>query len=177
MCLCMCVCVCVCAQIHCRAFFQTQRANTTCHSRALHARAQSIHTLSKYGTVHDCEGHIALVLVSTSQKRPRDPLPVNGRRQREIAVKAIEAFVQTVQGVVPNVSCHLPHSMFRETGRILSEIQSVAHTLSQCMYVRYESSIRHQVKCGVSVDSGSGTQHSNFSVWRGIGKTTCPRKR
>ena len=61
---------------------------------------------------------------------------MSSSRRRDIVVKAIQAFGKQVKGIVLDLSHHLPFSMFWETGKELSETQSIARTISCSMYVR-----------------------------------------
>ena len=59
-----------------------------------------IHTLRKFGTATLCDGLVALTPISLNRLRPQDPLPINGLRAQAIAIKAITAFAQQVQGQI-----------------------------------------------------------------------------
>ena len=67
---------------------------------------------------------------------PRDPLPINGLKAREVAIRTIRAFAKQVGGTVPGFSSSLPEYLFPETRAGLKYVQAVVQELSGVMYVK-----------------------------------------
>ena len=112
-----------------------QASESVCHCHEMEP------VLRRYGAVCDTEGHLPLVSIhvwtpSGRDLRPRNPLPINGLKAREIAIKAIHAFAKQVNGTVLDLSSSLPTCLFPETGADLKYVQSVVRETSGVIYVR-----------------------------------------
>ena len=128
---CVCVCVCVCAAK--KADLSTDRPECCCQ--------QQRDCLENIGGVCEAEGHLAVVPVKIMTRegqvlRPRDGLPVNGLKARDVAYKAIQAFAKQVKGTVPDLHTSLPASLFPESGADLKYVQTTVTDLSCILYVR-----------------------------------------
>ena len=93
------------------------------------------------GDVREAEGHLAVVPVVVKAQdgtvlRPRDGLPINGLKAREVTCKAIQAFAKQVKGAVPNLNTSLPAYLFPESGNGLKYVQSVVSDVACMLYVR-----------------------------------------
>ena len=97
--------------------------------------------LGQLGTLRIADGHLAIVplrirTLSGKLMRPRDPLPVNGIRVRDVACKGIKAFAQRVNGAMPHLSTALLRELFYESGSDVRYVQRLASNLSDIIYVR-----------------------------------------
>ena len=98
------------------------------------------HRLEDIGEVREAEGHLAVVPVIVKGQdgrvlRPRDALPINGLKAREVTCKAIQAFAKQVKGAVPDLQSSLPAYLFPESGNGLKYVQNVVAHVSCMLYV------------------------------------------
>ena len=116
-----------------KADLGTTRPKCCCHMQR--DRLESI------GQVCEAQGHLAIVPVRIKTRdgqvlRPRDGLPINGLKARDVTCKAIQAFAKQVKGTMPDLHTSLPASLFPESGADLKYVQTVVTDLSCMLYVR-----------------------------------------
>ena len=95
----------------------------------------------QFGAVRWIDGHLALIPVQIQDLkgvalRPRDPLPVTGRRARRCAVRALSTFADQVQGKLPDLDVYLPDFLFPERGNLLFSVRRKVETIADHLVVR-----------------------------------------
>ena len=112
--------------------WSTKRPACTCR--------KNIVTIRQFGSLHDTEGHGALIPVSITddqgnQLRPRDSLPVTRFVSRQAARQGLTAFAKMVKGRTPS-EVALNSIPFSESGALLAKVRSVAKSIGRDFVVR-----------------------------------------